>query len=63
MVFYQTMVAIIPYSFKQQVKVTIITIINESSAIIRLAWLISNASASQLITTSHESHAAYQPHS
>ena len=38
-------------------------ITNESTATTRLAWLTSNASISQLITTSHGSHAAYQPHS
>ena len=35
----------------------------ESAATTRLAWLASNAQASQSITISYESHASYQPHS
>ena len=43
-------------------KVTTAVINNKNAATARLAWLTSNASASQSITNNHGSHAAYQPH-
>ena len=39
--------------------ITIAVITNESAATARFAWITSNALISQLITTSHRSHAAY----
>ena len=62
MAFHQTKVSVTPYSSPQQVKIFIALITNESAAKTRLAWLTSNASAGQLITTSCKSHAAYQNH-
>ena len=43
----------------QQAKVTVAVITDENAFKTRLACLTSSASASQLITTSHGSHAAY----
>ena len=63
MAFHSTKAEITLWSFIQQVKVTMAVIINENAATTRLAWLTSNISASQLFTTSHESHAVYQPQS
>ena len=62
MAFHQTKVASIPSFFTQQAEVTMGAITNGSAATTRFAWLISNASASQLITTSYGSHATYQLH-